>query len=727
MRKKLLSFLGLDKQSKYVRNYFYTTNMKASIYMSVIVIVLELWMIVRMTRTIFEKHLQSQFWNITEKYYSNYVLLLSSALLMLLYAIRALYDSRKHRWLAMLVIGLCAAVAAFEVWRIAEYPGSGKKTVDFLNYIILLSAAVIMITFSFVMLKNGSDKKWQSLTVMYVFSFVCINFGIIISVNGYAKGEQMLTFLTMVLYVVCLLVWRPVWGFIVLTASYMVFYYRISGMLDLSTVGKFTGTVDFTLYKTGLGDGIKINGFTMWLSTLIFCIANYNKTLSQAQKDENLEKINSYLSRISEEDELTGIHNMVYFRSEAEKLLNYVTTDKENVVILFFDIENFKSYNDKYGFHSGNELLIKFAKRMEEAFRGSLVARYSDDHFVVMTKNDGSQEVIRELSGNIRELQGEVQLLLKCGAYKPASHESDISHACDRARFACNSIKKHFDRSYCLYDESLEKRFTLRQYIVNNIDNAIANGYIRVFYQPVVSTADGAICGFEALARWQDPKYGLLPPGVFIEVLEEYRQIYKLDQCIVELVCKDYRRTADNNEPFVPVSLNFSRLDFELCDIVGFLTETAEKYNVPKNFLDVEVTESALSDQHSLLQEAMRRLHAEGYSVWLDDFGSGYSSLNVLKDYQFDVLKIDMKFLSGFSENDKTKVILENIVSLNKQLGMISLTEGVETLEQYKFLGSIGCQRVQGYYFSKPVPYEEMKEKIASGKLSVTEKYKKKA
>lgn len=697
--------------------------MKASIYMSVIVIILELWMIIRMTRTIFEKHLQSQIWNLTEKYYSNYILLMSSGILMLLFAVRALYNSRRHRWLAILVIGLCSAVAAFEVWRLTLYPGSGKKTQDLLNYIILLSAAIIMISFSFVMLKNGSDKKWQSLTVMYVFSFVCINFGIIISVNGYAKGEQMLTFLTMVLYVVCLLVWRPVWGFIVLTASYLVFYYRISGMLDLSTVGKFTGTVDFTLYKTGLGDGIKINGFTMWLSTLIFCIANYNKTLSQAQKDENLEKINTYLSRISAEDELTGIHNMVYFRSEAEKLLGYVTTDRENVIILFFDIENFKSYNDKYGFHSGNELLIKFAHRIEEAFKGSLVARYSDDHFVVLTKNDGFMPIIQQLSENIRELQGEVQLVLKCGAYKPNADESDISHACDRARFACNSIKKHFDRNYCLYDKTLETKFTLRQYIVNNIDTAIANDYIKVYYQPVVSTKDGTLCGFEALARWQDPKYGLLPPGVFIDVLEEYRQIYKLDKQIIELVCRDYRRTFDNKEPFVPVSLNFSRLDFELCDIVGFISEMADKYNVPKNFLDVEITESALSNQQALLQEAMRRLHGEGYSVWLDDFGSGYSSLNVLKDYQFDVMKIDMKFLSGFPENVKTKTILENIVGLNKQLGMVSLTEGVETLEQYEFLRSIGCDMVQGFYFSKPIPYDEMKEKIVAGKLKVAQQF----
>ena len=726
MKKKIAGFLGLDKQTPYVRNYFYLTNMRASIYMSVIVIVLEIWMIIRMTRTIFEKNLQSQFWSLTEKYYSNYFLLMSSGLLMLLFAVRAIYDRRRFRWLALVVIGICGAVAAFEIWMLTKYPGSSKTVTDLSNYIIILTAAIVMIAFSFVLMSNGKDKKWQSLTVMYVFSFVCINFGIIISVNGYAKGEQMLTFLTMVLYVVCLLTWKPVIGFAVLTASYAVFYYRISGMLDLSTVGKFTGTVDFTLYKTGLGDGIKINGFTMWLSTLIFCIANYNKVKSQAQKDENLEKINSYLSRISVEDELTGIHNMVYFRSEAEKLLNYVITDKESAIFLFFDIENFKSYNDKYGFHKGNELLISFARFIEESFKGSLVARYSDDHFVVLTREEGSMDIIRSLSENIHNLQGEVQLALKCGAYKPHGSESDISHACDRARFACNSIKKHYDRAYCLYDSMLEKRFTLKQYIVNNIDIAIANDYIRVFYQPVVSTADGKLVGFEALARWQDPTYGLLPPGMFIEVLEEYRQIHKLDQCIIEQVCRDYRRTTDNKEPFVPVSLNFSRLDFELCDIAGYLTKMAEKYNVPKNFLDVEITESALNEQQNFLQSAMKRLHAEGYSIWLDDFGSGYSSLNVLKDYQFDVMKIDMKFLAGFPDNSKTKTILNNIVGLTKQLGMLSLTEGVETLEQFEFLRSIGCDRAQGYYFSKPVPYDEMKEKITSGKLAIADKFVKK-
>ncbi|MBQ9898452.1 MAG: bifunctional diguanylate cyclase/phosphodiesterase [Ruminococcus sp.] len=594
---------------------------------------------------------------------------------------------------------------------ISKYDPATVTRTHFNNYVINLCAGIFLIALSGVILSDTKHRKWQGLSVMYVFSFVCLNFGMIISENSYAKGEQILTFLTMELFVICLLIWRPAVGFAVLTVSYHIFFHRLNGLIAFNT-----GTV-------GTTESTQINGFTMWISTLIFCISNYNRTLQQALKDENLEKMNSHLSKISVEDELTGIHNMVHFRAEAEKLLGYVTTDKEDSVFLFFDIENFKSYNEKYGFHAGNELLIKIAHLIEDEFKGSLVSRFSDDHFVVLTRSTGAMEKIMKLSGDIKDNQGEVHLELKCGAYQPSGEETDSSLALDRARFACNSIKKHFDRPFRMYDKSLEDKFQLKQYIVNNIDHAIENGFIKVYYQPVVSTENGCICGLEALARWLDPNYGLLPPGSFIEILEEYRQIHKLDQCIIEQVCRDYRGKADAGEPFVPVSLNFSRLDFELCDIVGYLTETAEKYNVPKHYLDVEITESALTDQQDFLQNAMKVLRSSGYKIWLDDFGSGYSSLNVLKDYQFDVLKIDMKFLHGFANNQKTRPILENIVSLTKQLNMISLTEGVETKEQYEFLKNIGCDRAQGYLFSKPVPGEELWSRVKRGELKISPEY----
>lgn len=650
MLDRIKEFLGLEKQSRHVKDFIYDANIKASIYMSVVVIILEVWMIIRRIH----KEMTVYY---DPAHGFDY------------------YFERFRNYSILLIAGLCVFIYAVAYYR-------GKTTNHTLGSIIIWS-----------------------------FSFIGIYFGMMVSMIDYSKGEQILTFLTMELFIMCLLTWKPLIGVVILSVSYILFYWQMDAIKAPNTG------------ELGTTEATQINYFIMWLSTLMFCFSNYNRLKYQAVKDENLEEANRHLSRISVEDELTGIHNMLYFRTEAEKLMSYVITDKESMVFLFFDIENFKSYNEKYGFHAGNELLVKVAHLIDDSFAGSLVSRFSDDHFVVLTKNEGSMETISGLAERVHDLQRDVQLTLKCGAYRPSGEETDPSVACDRARLACTSIKKRYDQSFRMYDKALEDRFYLKQYIVNNIDTAIASGYIKVYYQPVVSTASGRICGFEALARWLDPNYGLLSPAAFISTLEEYRQIHKLDKCIMEQVCRDYRSAKDKGLPFVPVSLNFSRLDFELCDIVGYLCKSAEEYNVPRNFLDVEITESALNEQRDFLQSAMKVLRSAGFNIWLDDFGSGYSSLNVLKDYQFDVMKIDMKFLTGFASNKKTRTILKNIVGLTKQLNMMSLTEGVETKEQFEFLKRIGCDRTQGYLFSKPVPLEEMYAKIESGELAIANEY----
>ena len=720
LKESLKQYTGLNRQSPYVKEHMYLTNMKASIYMSLIVIVLEVWMIERMIKTIFENDLGGQLEKLTESYFSNYFMLLSSGLLMLLYAVKALKRIKKTRWIASAVILLSLAVAVFEIRMFTSFDLQNKSYSDLANYIILFSASIVMIVFSVLLILDRNEKRWHSLCVLYVFSFCCINFGIIMSVHSFSKGDQILTFLTMELFVVCLLTWRPWVGFIILTASYAIFYYRISGIIDISTVPRVDGIIDLNTADIGLGDGIKINGFTMWISTMLFCIANYNRTISQGMKDEDLEEVNTYLSRISVSDELTGIHNMVYFRTEADKALSERSSDNKESVFLFMDIENFKSYNEKYGFSEGNELLKKAAREIDDCFSDSLVSRVSDDHFVVFTELEGCKEKVSDISVKIHNMQREVHLELKCGAYQPTDKDTDSSLACDRARIACYSLKKHYHYNFRFYDKKMKEEFQLKQYIVNNIDTAIEKDYIKVYYQPIVNTENRCICGLEALARWDDPKFGLLPPGMFIETLEEYRQIHKLDQTMVRIVCRDLKEAAENGMPFIPVSINFSRLDFELFNVVGYLGEMTEINKVPIQNIDVEITESALTDQQGFIQKSVNELRNAGYKVWLDDFGSGYSSLNVLKDYQFDVLKIDMKFLAGFGTNEKAVQILQNIVELSHQLHIVSLTEGVETEEQFDFLRSIGCNRAQGYLFSKPCPKEELYRKINEGKLSIT-------
>ena len=205
-------------------------------------------------------------------------------------------------------------------------------------------------------------------------------------------------------------------------------------------------------------------------------------------------------------------------------------------------------------------------------------------------------------------------------------------------------------------------------------------------------------------------------------MLEEYRLIHKLDRSIFESVCRDLREALDAGKPVVPVSLNFSRLDFELMDAVGELEDIVTKYDVPKDLIHVEVTESALTDNMLKLHEAMRRIKELGYALWLDDFGSGYSSLNVLKDYQFDVVKLDMSFLSNLEDSEKARTLIDCIVNMASRINMLTLTEGVETEAQAEFLNQVGCGRLQGYLFGKPIPKEELYERIDRGELIVSEK-----
>ncbi len=642
MKEQLLKIIGLEKKTPYIRDFFFAANIRASIYMSVIIAALELWMIIRLlSRQLNGIDIRSTDYYIS--HYFNYGLLLSAAVAMFIYAVFFI---------------------------------KGKKCSKILGYLL----------------------KWA-------FMIICLSFGIEISVADYSRSEQVFTFLTMELFAACLLTWTPIVGFFIITVSYVIFYFSLDSTIVINS--QIIGTTDAT----------KINLFIMWIATLFCSFSNYSRTMSQAKKDENLEAANRSLHTISEKDELTGIHNMMYFRSESEKKLSEENRSAD-LRFLFIDIENFKSYNETYGYHKGNELLKKTAHLIERRFSGSLSARFSDDHFVVLTENTGYQRVIDSIADEIKQDQGDVQLNLKCGAYRPKDDENDPGIACDRARFACTSIKKHYSLSCKEYDTVLEDRYRLKHYIVNNIDSAAENGNIRVFYQPVISTDTGEIVGFEALSRWYDEKFGMMSPAVFIDVLEEHCQIHKLDKYVIEQVCADIQAERETGNECRPVSVNLSRLDFELCDIVGFICETLEKYGIDKKYLDIEITESAISSCSDLLNSSINKLRELGFKIWLDDFGSGYSSLNVLKDFRFDVLKIDMKFLDGLGTNKNTSLILENIVSLSKQLDMISLTEGVETPDQYKFLRDIGCGRVQGYLFSKPVPKNELKEKIRTGEIT---------
>ncbi len=415
-----------------------------------------------------------------------------------------------------------------------------------------------------------------------------------------------------------------------------------------------------------------------------------------------------------ETDKLTGLLNMSFFYHKVQTLLSSADIWREDCAFIHFDIPNFKLYNERHGFKLGDELLCDLARNISEVFYNGTVARFSDDHFVVFVAASKS-EVIENVEEVYRRmvLADDVnkKVRIKAGIYFVDDQRSEVGLACDHARLACNTIKNRHDLNYCIYDELLRDKMRRQQYVVDHIDEAIACDYIKVFYQPIIRVATGEVCGMEALVRWVDPSVGMLSPLDFIETLEHFHLIHLVDEFMVKKVCQDYRVLLDSGAPVVPFSVNISRLDFDVCSVLKLLSDFCEIYDVPSYMIEVEITESAFNDNTGLIKEEVAKIRNAGFEIWVDDFGSGYSSLNTIAEYDFDVLKLDLIFLKSFS-NLRTRTLMSYIIKGANDLGVKPLCEGVETEEHYQFLKQIGCERAQGYYFGKPMPLEDTLEEI---------------
>ena len=407
-------------------------------------------------------------------------------------------------------------------------------------------------------------------------------------------------------------------------------------------------------------------------------------------------------------DRLTGLMNMHSFYEDVQNKLGELSSEeRKEVKFVHFDILSFKLFNEKYGFQRGDDLLCRMAYIIRDEFKDSFVARFSNDHIVVCTKkHDVIMKVENVHNSMLTAIEG-IRVEIKAGIYILESDCNEVGIACDHARLACNMIKHRYDRIYEIYEKGIHEKLKMQQHVLDNIDTAIEKEYIKVFYQPVIRVSTGRICGYEALARWQDPETGMLSPAQFIGTLEEYHMIHKVDIFIINKVCEDLSRMMDAGKKIVPVSLNLSQLDFELCDIFTIIEQIAGRYGLSRDLLDIEITESALNNDSEHISEEVKKFKDAGYSIWIDDFGSGYSSLNHLLDFEFDVIKLDLEFLRTYDKHPKASELIRHIVQGALDMGVSPLQEGVETKVHLDFLASIGCERAQGYYFAKPLPLNE--------------------
>ncbi|MEE0955245.1 MAG: EAL domain-containing protein [Eubacterium sp.] len=407
-------------------------------------------------------------------------------------------------------------------------------------------------------------------------------------------------------------------------------------------------------------------------------------------------------------DDVTGLPNANFFHNAAEKSLSSFRQEQKTPVFVFFDISNMHSFNDRYGYSEGNRLLEAAGSVISGLFPGDLVVRYTEDHFVLLTGAMDVEERCLKADEELRKRYEGRNIALHAGICFCEDESETAVSALDKARQARAYGGSRHEIRVRVYDEEVRHHYDERDYVLNHFDEAIEKGWIRPYYQAQVRTLTGNICGSEALARWVDPERGVLSPAVFVPVLEETHRIVKLDLLIVRRVCEIAKRFTEEGVDVQPVSFNLSQVDFQLCDMFEAIEKIRREYGVSPSILKIEITESALTGAKDVMGETIKRFREGGYDVWMDDFGSDYSSLRSLSAYHFDLMKIDMGFLREFDTNPHVKTVISATVRLAKQMGIHTLCEGVETKEQYDFLRDIGCERVQGYLISRPVPLDDM-------------------
>ncbi|MBQ7559841.1 MAG: EAL domain-containing protein [Synergistaceae bacterium] len=405
-------------------------------------------------------------------------------------------------------------------------------------------------------------------------------------------------------------------------------------------------------------------------------------------------------------DELTGLVNMKAFRLQApDKIKDFFKRGGQPHCV-YFNIRNFHTYNETYGFTGGDRMLKSIARILQETFPFGLVSRFGEDHFAVITVQEDLIDRINRMSIRVNNIRRGVVVEIKAGIYTIKDKSLDISVICDCAKLACDNIKHDYGTVARFYDGKMDEQAHLQEYIVSTFQQAIDEERIKVYLQPVIDVKTGKTASAEALTRWEDPKYGQFSPLNYIFVLEEQHLIHRLDSYVINKVCEELKRQKDNGREVVPVSLNLSRLDFELTDVVKVIEDAVERNGISHDMLRFELTESLIAVDMDAMKHEADRLRAHGFNVWMDAFGAGYSSLKVLKDFSLDGLKIDMDMIKSV-DNKRANIIISAVIEMAKKLGIPALSKGVETREQLDFLKSVGCDLAQGFLFGRPEPIQQ--------------------
>lgn len=430
-------------------------------------------------------------------------------------------------------------------------------------------------------------------------------------------------------------------------------------------------------------------------------------------------EIEQNLKFYSEKDTLTALPNMRAFLQSAQVLIE--EHPEEEYEIVRMDIERFRIISEMFGIDEGDKLLKFIAVKIQEYLDEEdevAYCRIASDVFAmcIPVHSYSVDTMIQKLQKAVTEYPKNYEVVLSFGRYYVTKEDREqkvpVSNLVDRAAAAQITIKGNYLQHVAVYDESIRKKEADEAMILSEMNHALENGEFQVYLQPKVNMQTGKIIGSEALVRWLHPGKGLISPAAFVPVFEKNGFIIEIDKYMIRNTCAIIRHWIDSGIPVYPVSVNLSRLNLYNKRIIQDIREYVEEYQIPREYISFEITESAFSGDNSYIKILAEKLQKEHFKVLMDDFGSGYSSLNTLKEIPVDVLKIDLKFLPAGENDEKANLIIKHVVEMAVDLDLMIIVEGVEREEQVELLTKIGCKIAQGFYYYRPISVLEYEAKV---------------
>ena len=420
------------------------------------------------------------------------------------------------------------------------------------------------------------------------------------------------------------------------------------------------------------------------------------------------------LIRSTETDAVTGLFTRDYFFEYIRQIEAHF---KNRIDALVFNIDHFHLVNEMYGRDTGDATLRHVAETLEEVLRPNAIISCraeADTFYVYCAHIEDYKPLIAKIQEKLGNASGSSKIRLRLGIFQEADPDMEAEQRFDRAKIACDRIRGDYSTYVAYYDKELYQRSIYHERLIKDVEEAIANEDFKVFFQPKYDiTSDiPKLRSAEALIRWMHPELGMISPGDFIPLFESNGLIQKVDHYVWKKAAKQIREWKEKYNYSIAVSVNVSRIDIFDPELQDKLKEILKENGLAENELMLEITESAYADNANTLVEVTESLRNAGFLIEMDDFGSGYSSLNMITTLPIDVLKLDMKFVRNMEKDEKSMKLVELIIDIAKFLNVPLVAEGVETQSQLDTLKKMGCEVIQGYYFSKPVPAEDFEQFI---------------